>query len=42
MALADRNEREKEQMRKDIINGAEKLFFSKGYDSVSMNDIAHT
>ena len=40
MALADRKEREKEQRRRDIINAAEKLFFSRGYDNVSMNDIA--
>ncbi len=42
MALADRKEREKEQRQRDIINAAEKLFFSRGYDNVSMNDIAHT
>ncbi len=40
MTLADRREREKEQRRSDIINAAERLFFSRGYDSVSMNDIA--
>ena len=40
MALADRKEREKEQRKRDIINAAEKLFFSRGYDNVSMNDIA--
>jgi TetR/AcrR family transcriptional regulator len=37
---ADRKEREKKQRRSDIINAAEKLFFSRGYDNVSMNDIA--
>jgi TetR/AcrR family transcriptional regulator len=41
LTLADRKEREKEQRRRDIINGAEKLFFSRGYDNVSMNDIAN-
>lgn len=40
MAPADRKEREKEQRRRDIINAAEKLFFSRSYDNVSMNDIA--
>lgn len=40
MTIADRKAREKEQRRTDIINAAEKLFFSKGYDSVSMEDIA--
>jgi len=40
MSIADRKEREKEQRRNDIINAAEKLFFSRGYDNVSMDDIA--
>lgn len=35
MALVDRKEREKELRRRDIINAAEKLFFSRGYDNVS-------
>jgi AcrR family transcriptional regulator len=41
MSIRDRREREKEQRRNDIINAAEKLFFAKGYDDVSMNDIAN-
>ncbi len=41
MSIRDRREREKEQRRIDIINAAEKLFFARGYDDVSMNDIAH-
>lgn len=40
MSIADRRGREKEQRRSDIINAAEKLFFSRGYDDVSMDDIA--
>jgi TetR/AcrR family transcriptional regulator len=40
MSIAKRKEREKKKRRNDIINAAEKLFFSKGYDNVSMNDIA--
>lgn len=40
MPIKSRKEREKEQRRKDIIDAAEKLFFEKGYDDVSMNDIA--
>lgn len=40
MTIADRKAREKEQRRTDIINAAEKLFFSRGYDGVSMEDIA--
>ncbi|MBU4535796.1 MAG: TetR/AcrR family transcriptional regulator [Euryarchaeota archaeon] len=40
MSILQRREREKKKRRQDIINAAEKLFFSKGYDNVSMNDIA--
>jgi TetR/AcrR family transcriptional regulator len=40
VTLADRKEREREQRHSDIISAAEHLFFSRGYDSVSMNDIA--
>lgn len=40
MSLADWKEREKEQRCNDIIDVAMKLFYSKGYDSVSMSDIA--
>ena len=40
MSIADRKEREKEQRRNDILAAAEKLFFSRGYDNVSMDDIA--
>ncbi|WP_424353770.1 TetR/AcrR family transcriptional regulator [Methanobacterium sp. MBAC-LM] len=40
MPIKSRKEREKEQRRKDIIDAAESLFFKKGYDNVSMNDIA--
>lgn len=40
MSIAERKEREKEQRRNDIIEAAEKLFFSRGYDNVSMDDIA--
>lgn len=40
MAIRSRKEREKEQRRKEIIDTAEKLFFERGYDHVSMNDIA--
>lgn len=41
MSIKDRREREKEQRRNDIFAAAEKLFLSRGYDDVSMNDIAH-
>lgn len=40
MAISDRKKREKEYRRQSIIDAAEKLFFEKGYDNVSMNDIA--
>ncbi|HNS26422.1 MAG TPA: helix-turn-helix domain-containing protein, partial [Methanobacteriaceae archaeon] len=40
MSIIKRREREKRQRENAIINAAEKLFFSKGYDDVSMNDIA--
>jgi TetR/AcrR family transcriptional regulator len=40
MATADRKEREKEQRKNAIIDAAEKLFFSRGFDSVSMEEIA--
>lgn len=40
MSTAARREREKQQRKMSIIDAAEKLFFSKGYDNVSMNDIA--
>ncbi len=36
----ERKKMKRKQRREDIISTAEKLFFSKGYDEVSMNDIA--
>ncbi len=40
MSIADWKEQEKEQRRIYITNAAEKLFFSLGYDNVTMDDIA--
>lgn len=40
MATADRKEREKEQRKNAIIDAAEKLFFSRGFDNVSMEELA--
>lgn len=40
VSIKELKEREKEQRREYIIDAAEKLFVSKGYDNVSMNDIA--
>jgi TetR/AcrR family transcriptional regulator len=40
MSVAERKEREKQQRRNDIIDAAEKKFFEKGLDGVSMDEIA--
>ena len=40
ISIASRKEREKEQRRNDILQAAEKLFFARGYESVTMDDIA--
>lgn len=40
MSTADRREREKENRRNGIIDVAERLFFSRGYENVTMDDIA--
>jgi len=40
MGIADRRQREKEQRKTGIIDAAERLFFSRGYEDVSMDDIA--
>ena len=40
MSIANWKEREKEQRGNDIIDAAEKLFFNRAYDGVSMDDIA--
>ncbi len=40
MSIVDRREQEKEIRKKEILNAAENLFFSKGYDDVSLNEIA--
>lgn len=40
VSFTDIKEREKEEKKKVIIEAAEKLFFSKGFDDVSMGDIA--
>jgi len=40
MGIAERREREKEQRRKDIIEAAEGVFFSKGWQTATMDDVA--
>jgi AcrR family transcriptional regulator len=40
MGIAERREREKEQRRKDIVDAAEKVFFSQGWQNATMDDVA--
>lgn len=40
MGINERKEKEKEIRKNDIIEAAEKVFFSKGYDSATMDDVA--
>ena len=40
MGISERRQREKEQRTTEITNAAERLFFSRGYEDVSMEDIA--
>ncbi|MFA6672250.1 TetR/AcrR family transcriptional regulator [Methanoculleus sp. UBA430] len=41
MGIAERRRREKEQRKAEIIDAAERLFFARSYEDVSMDDIAH-
>lgn len=41
LGIKEIKEQEKEQRRNYILDAAEKLFFSRGYDNVSMDDIAN-
>ncbi len=40
MGSMQRREKEKEIRRNDIIEAAERIFFSKGYDNATMDDVA--
>ena len=40
MGVADRRQREKEQRKTEIIDAAERLFFSRNYEDVTMDEIA--
>lgn len=41
LSIKEMKEQEKERRRSYILDAAEKFFFSKGYDNVSMDDIAN-
>ncbi len=40
MGIAERRQREKEQRKIEILDAAERLFFSRSYEEVSMDEIA--
>jgi len=40
MGIAERKEREKQQRKEEIIQAAEKVFFSRGFEKSTMDDIA--
>lgn len=40
MGISERRQREKEQRKTEITDAAERLFFLRGYEDVSMDDIA--
>lgn len=40
MGLEERRRQEKEIRRKDIVDAAERVFFSKGYENASMDEVA--
>ncbi|KQC03076.1 MAG: TetR family transcriptional regulator [Methanoculleus sp. SDB] len=40
MGITERRQREKEQRKTEIIDAAERLFFSRTYEAVTMDDIA--
>ncbi len=40
MGIAERKEREKQQRREEIVGAAEEVFFTKGFDRSTMDDIA--
>jgi TetR/AcrR family transcriptional regulator len=40
MGIAERREREREQRQQDIMDAAERVFFSKGYTAATMDDVS--
>ena len=42
MGIQERREREKEQRRNEILDAAEKVFFSKGFNNATMDEVAET
>lgn len=40
MGVAERKERHKEELKKDILNAAKELFMNKGYEATSIRNIA--
>jgi len=40
MGIAERKEREKEQRRNDIVDAAEKVFYAKGFQDATMDEVA--
>ena len=40
MGIADRRKREKEQRKTEVLDAAERLFFARSYEDVSMDEIA--
>ena len=42
MGIVERKEREKQRRREEILDAAEKIFFSKGIQNATMDDVAET
>lgn len=42
MGIQERKEREKQQRQEDILDAAEKVFFTKGFDNATMDLVAET
>jgi AcrR family transcriptional regulator len=40
VGIAERKEREKEQRKNDIVDAAERVFFKKGHEEATMDDVA--